>query len=349
MKRYATPLLIAVVTLTAACAQILGLRPEAGRRPFEHRQHVLKGIDCKQCHAGIVAAGDEGPLHIPGTDACVACHQKPHDDRTCSNCHGLAGTRAGAAEAREKLRFQHRTHMPRANHNCVRCHMNIESGNGVLRPRMATCESCHQHSQQLARNSCDPCHVNLRAEDIKPDDHLIHSGNFLREHGVRAASNAEVCTNCHAEKFCVGCHGVTVPKLPERIMFDDPRRQGVHRAGFLARHSSEARGDPGLCTTCHAPKMCSDCHDKEKLSASPRSRNPHPNGWLGLRGQRNDHGRAAWREPEICASCHGGAGEQLCVGCHKVGAMGGNPHAPGWDSRKRPKTDRPCLMCHGGF
>ena len=49
--------------------------------------------------------------------------------------------------------------------------------------------------------------------------------------------------------------------------------------------------------------------------------------WLGRPGQPNDHGRAAWREPELCAGCHGGAGEALCVGCHKVGGIGGKcPH-----------------------
>jgi hypothetical protein len=47
---------------------------------------------------------------------------------------------------------------------------------------------------------------------------------------------------------------------------------------------------------------------------------------------------------EGCATCHGGAGEALSVGCHKVGDSGGNPHA-GFNSR-RPKTQRPCRLCH---
>jgi len=42
-----------------------------------------------------------------------------------------------------------------------------------------------------------------------------------------------------------------------------------------------------------------------------------------------------------CAGCHGGAGEQLCVGCHKVGGPGGNPHGAGFASHKDKRRDVP--------
>jgi hypothetical protein len=35
------------------------------------------------------------------------------------------------------------------------------------------------------------------------------------------------------------------------------------------------------------------------------------------------------------------------VSCHRVGAPGGNPHPAGWASRKDPRTDSPCRLCHG--
>jgi hypothetical protein len=47
-----------------------------------------------------------------------------------------------------------------------------------------------------------------------------------------------------------------------------------------------------------------------------------------------------------CAGCHGGAGEQLCVGCHRVGGPGGNPHGPGFTSTKNKQHDVPCIFCH---
>lgn len=61
-----------------------------------------------------------------------------------------------------------------------------------------------------------------------------------------------------------------------------------------------------------------------------------------------DVARGAALYKEMCASCHGGAGEMLCVGCHRVGGPGGNPHAPGFSSQMRPAVDRPCVLCHGG-
>ncbi len=338
-------LLCVALALSAGCAGILGLRPP-GVRPFEHRAHVLQGISCTKCHAGVSVAGDEGPLHLPGTKDCVACHTAPHDDRPCATCHGLPSIRAAAARARNELRFSHDAHVPRAKGNCVRCHLDIQTGADVLRPRMAACGSCHEHQAQIATD-CDHCHVDVGAERRPPEDHLVHGPGFLREHAARAASSGEVCQSCHAESFCAGCHGVTAPALPERMAFDDPMPAGVHRAGFTARHAEEARSDPGLCTTCHAPGACSACHDRERVSATGGGASPHPSGWLGLPGQRNDHGRAAWRDPETCAGCHGGAGEALCVGCHKVGGIGGNPHPAGWASRRQPKTDRPCALCHG--
>jgi hypothetical protein len=72
---------------------------------------------------------------------------------------------------------------------------------------------------------------------------------------------------------------------------------------------------------------------------------PHPAGWVGVGIGGNDHGPAARRDPAACASCHGGAGEQLCVSCHRVGGVGGSPHPPGWQSNQ-PRSALPCRLCH---
>jgi hypothetical protein len=109
----------------------------------------------------------------------------------------------------------------------------------------------------------------------------------------------------------------------------------------LARHPEEARGDPGLCTTCHTESSCVDCHTRENV-AGGSTRSPHPPGWAN-----GEHGVQARIDPMSCASCHGGAGEQLCVGCHSVGGPGGNPHGPGFSSRKDEHHDLPCRLCHG--
>ena len=339
--------LLAGAISLAACGPILGIRNTAGPRPFEHHAHVEKGINCRECHAGIASAGDTGPLHLPQTADCMRCHTKPHDTRACDGCHGLSWAREGAALARENLRFEHATHVSRVRGDCVRCHEGVTRDADRVRPPMALCLSCHQHRDQFATRNCEMCHVDLRGEHVLPESHVAHEGDFLREHGVRAAAARDLCATCHSERFCGGCHGATVAVLPERLHFDDPLRPGVHRAGFLSRHPNEARTQPGLCTTCHATSTCESCHERRGVRAVPGTRSPHPPGWSGLRGQRNDHGRAAWRDPAECASCHSGAGEALCVGCHSVGGPGGNPHRPGWQSTLRPTIDAPCRACHG--
>ncbi|MBI2897807.1 MAG: hypothetical protein HYY06_29885 [Deltaproteobacteria bacterium] len=337
---------LVVLVGLVSCARVLGLRPSE-EESFEHREHVLRGISCLRCHAGIVGAGDEGPLHVPDARACRSCHERPHDQRDCANCHGSHETRTQVAMAREQLRFTHKKHMPRVRGNCVRCHVGVAGEGEVLRPGMGVCLSCHEHEESFAVQDCAFCHVNLEEEHRRPAGHIVHDGDWRREHGVRSSGNREICQTCHSERFCASCHGATVPARPEELAFDDPMRPGVHRAGFRSRHPEEARGDPGLCTTCHSTDFCSDCHrEHERSSTVEGPRTPHPAGWLGLRGERNDHGPAAWRDPTACAACHSGAGEALCIGCHREGGPGGNPHPAGWNEGSRSKRDPACIGCH---
>jgi hypothetical protein len=347
MKR--ATLLLLVALLAAACAQVLGVKPPS-EKPFPHHAHLVKGINCRECHEGIAQATNADPMHLPDTAVCVRCHQAPHDTRECRGCHGQAYTREGAALDLENLRFEHRTHVARQRGECVHCHQGVETDSDHVRPRMALCLSCHEHQDDFALNrACDRCHKDLRGENVKPASHVMHDGDWLREHGAKAASARDLCSTCHSENFCGGCHGQkTVPLLPEKLAFDDPLRAGVHRAGFLSRHALEARTQPGMCTTCHTEDTCESCHDANHVSVGGGGASPHPAGWLGPPGERNDHGPAAWREPTACAACHQGAGEQLCIGCHRVGGIGGNPHRAGWTSRLRPAIDNPCRSCHGG-
>jgi hypothetical protein len=212
---------------------------------------------------------------------------------------------------------------------------------------MAECLACHQHEKQWGARDCDGCHRDLPAERVLPSSHVVHEGDWLREHGVRAASSRDLCATCHSEASCASCHGVTVPTLPWKLAFDRPELGALHPAGFISRHPDEARSSPGLCTTCHdADRFCRDCHIREgRAAVGSLSRSPHPPDWVRARG--GEHGRAARLDPGSCASCHGGSGEALCVGCHRVGGPGGNPHGRGFSSALDPRRDAPCRECHG--
>jgi hypothetical protein len=328
---------LACITL-AACAGVLGLRTR-GSESFPHRSHVVAGVACTRCHTGL----DKPGLHLPVDTTCTGCHTKPHDTRSCETCHVSKAAVAELIEARDHLRFDHPKHVGIANGNCMRCHDGVADGATRLRPPMATCFRCHDKERDARR--CDACHQDLAEEGTLPASHLAHDGDWLREHGVRAASSGDLCDTCHSrQSFCASCHGATVPALPSTLHFTDPMRTSVHRAGFAARHSLEARSDPGLCSTCHTPDRCATCHIAKGIAGDERG-TPHGPGWVGITSSENRHGREARRDPASCASCHGGAGEQLCVSCHAVGGVGGNPHPPGWSSRQ-PLTAMPCRMCH---
>lgn len=330
-------LLVSSLTL-AACAGVLGIKPRAASHPFEHQAHVNAGVACVTCHEGITRAGDEGPLHLPGAATCTSCHTKPHDARACEGCHGEPHAREEAELARKHLRFAHAEHVPKVGGQCVPCHAQ------PTRPPMAQCFGCHAHQDQWKTRECDACHVDLPKELTTPSSHVFHEGDFVREHGVRAASSRDLCATCHAEGQCAGCHGVTTAALPWKLAFDRPSLTGLHRAGFFGRHPDESRANPGLCLTCHdSERFCLDCHTRQKVAGGGRA-SPHPVGWVRARG--GEHGRAARVDPQGCASCHGGAGEALCVGCHKVGGPGGNPHGPGFQSGLDKRRDLPCRQCH---
>lgn len=355
MTRRRLALLALALLGVAACAGVLGLRPR-GATSFPHRAHALAGVSCVRCHAGVAAAAepptgagpapadDRGPLHLPDDASCLACHPAPHDARPCSGCHGDPLRRAAAAEAKAHLVFSHPRHAAAGSGDCMRCHDGVAEDGARLRPPMATCFRCHDHQAERDARRCDACHVDLSEEGTLPESHLAHEGDFLRDHGARAASSAEVCASCHRQRFCAGCHGAAA-LLPVRARFDDPFAAKAHRAGFAARHALEARADPGACSTCHTSERCAGCHTRRGVADDPSSRQvgPHPPGWVGV--AENRHGAAARRDPASCASCHGGAGEQLCVGCHKVGGIGGDPHPAGFSSRL-PRTALPCRLCH---
>jgi len=335
---------VLVCVTLAACAGILGLRDRKRDTTFPHRPHVISGVTCTKCHAGVTKGGAE--LHLPDDATCTTsgCHTKPHDSRSCTGCHGSPTAVVDLMAAREHLIFDHGKHLGQTSGNCMRCHDAVATGKGPMRPPMATCFRCHDDLEKARR--CDGCHKDLVEEGTLPASHLAHDGDWIREHGIRASSSGDLCETCHKQSFCASCHGATAPALPADRRFADPFRATIHRAGFSGRHALEARSDPGACTTCHTPDRCMTCHVAKGVGdMTSGNHNPHPAGWVGLAASDNLHGREARRDPASCASCHGGAGEMLCVKCHAVGGVGGTPHPPGWSSAQ-PLYSMPCRLCH---
>ena len=325
----------------AACAGILGFTRSAPQG-FPHLKHALAGVTCTRCHANVFT--NPTGLHLPDDASCIGCHAKPHDTHPCLGCHAAAGAVEQLAETRDHLVFDHGTHAAATNGNCMRCHTGVADSGDHMLPPMATCFRCHDHEAARDARTCNACHRNLEDTKLLPQSHLAHDGDWMHEHGTRAAASGDVCQSCHREQFCAECHGKTVAALPATLQFSNPFAPSVHRAGFAARHSLEARAEPGACATCHSPDRCASCHLARGISGNGR-RSPHPPGWVGPAPGDNEHGREARRDPSACASCHDGAGQSLCVGCHKVGGVGGNIHPAGWSSRVSVSA-MPCRLCH---
>src|SRR5205823_6004751 len=117
----------------------------------------------------------------------------------CLGCHSDPTAVGAAGEARAHLRFAHDRHMPRANDNCMRCHVGVAEGDERLRPEMQTCYRCHAHDEASEARTCDTCHKDLADEGTAPASHLSHDGDWLHAHGARAASSADLCASCHQQ------------------------------------------------------------------------------------------------------------------------------------------------------
>lgn len=331
----------------SACASLLGWPEEEQAREFEHRVHLEKGVGCNECHEGIFTAGDEGPLHLPEDQTCYRCHEKPHVASDCRACHGGRQHDTALVDARVHLVFAHDRHLPTVKGNCMRCHQGIADPNERAMPTMGTCLACHAHEDQFETSRCGTCHRDLVAEQARPLSHLAHGPDYVSRHGVEASSQRDLCAACHNDQFCARCHGASVPSLGFQRAFEPNENLRLHKAGFFARHSREAQAQTGTCMTCHSPDSCQACHESRGLAATGAlRRGPHPTNWVSATGE-NAHGPAARLDPMACATCHGGAGEGLCVSCHKVGGVGGSPHPLGWSSEKR-LSEAPCRLCHLG-
>ena len=199
---------------------------------------------------------------------------------------------------------------------------------------MATCFGCHQHENQWAVRDCDGCHVDLQAENTLPSSHLVHEGDWLREHGVRAASARDLCASCHSERSCAVVSRRQRPGFPARLAFDEARLSGLASSWFPIRHAEEARAADRALHHLPLRAFVQRLSHRFRCRTGTAGRSPHPAGL--------DHHLARWRTARVAGTnrsclvrlCHGGAGEQLCVGCHRVGGPGGNPHGPGFSSAK---------------
>ncbi len=345
MTRYWKLVLIALASFAfTACVTLFA--PAWPRHTIKapHEIHAKADVDCLTCHEGVFDSTSLAQRNLPAEKKCLECHREEKENNNCGFCH--VGKPTTYAKRDYHLVFNHAQHLEE-DEDCGVCHKTLPEPNRPEghTPPMAVCTDCHEpHGKQFAQGTCDNCHFDLQRFPLRPITAFTHEGDYLRKHG-QDARNSQSCATCHDQTFCSDCHSVqTVPVRLELLAIERVDRQFIHRADFISRHSIEARAEPAMCAKCHGTTSCETCHMERGVAPTVAdARNPHPDGY-GLR-----HGADARRNISNCASCHDQGAQSLCVDCHKVGGIGGNPHPQSWlrrHDREEIGRNATCLVCH---
>ncbi|MSP17924.1 MAG: cytochrome c family protein [Myxococcales bacterium] len=330
---------------------------------------IPTGRTCDTCHA--TDHGDLGKVLGGGspTSECAFCHTLATD-----------GTKRVLPfrVPKPNMVFNHKKHLDR-NINCQQCHGAVEELELATRdqlPRMRGCLGCHQMTDTAARGdakgACETCHVTegsngatqllperkgvqtgFRMKTAFPEGTLkpprwlgnaAHGPDFIDRHKMVAASNSELCANCHKEDFCTGCHDGRV------------RPKNIHPGDYLQMHPVDARLASSKCTSCHREQsFCLGCHQRLGISMSgPKDVreagrfHPPKQIWSDAPRKPGHHSQDAQRNLNACVSCHI---ERDCVTCHGGPGIGGgfNPHNSSFVSScsyQYKRNPRPCLVCH---
>lgn len=350
MKRSTLRLALAALALTlAACAGFYdGVFDRADHIKVPHARHLKAEVDCSTCHETIFDSTNLTTVDLPKEKKCTGCHKEEKEKGNCGFCHTRPDQPATLTGHPRTLKMNHSEHIERVKEDCTVCHKTLPNPLRTegMAPKMEACFGCHNHQVNWDKGECEVCHLDLTRYGLKPVTAFSHKNNWLHDHNLEARSGAQVCANCHEQSFCTECHAKTQGlridlQLPERV-----DRSFIHRNDWLSRHPVEAQADPAMCQRCHGTDFCASCHQKNGLQpGAPSGLNPHPAGF----GQGQQHGVAARADIVSCAACHDQGAASICVKCHQVGGVGGNPHPASWLLRHPHEEigkNAMCQVCH---
>ena len=316
-----------------------------------HAVHERAKVACIACHEDIYDAKTLDSPVLPAEAKCLECHREQKEKGNCGMCHVDEKHPTGYPKREPQLRMSHAGHIDRVKEDCRVCHTQLPNPLRTAEtvPPMQNCLNCHEHKEAYNEGRCGDCHRDLKRYRLEPITTFSHQGNFVAQHSRAARASADACAQCHDQSFCTDCHAKTVStrieiKFPEQV-----ESRFIHRDDFVGRHMIEAQADEASCRRCHGVSFCDDCHRANNLTPfGTNPRDPHPMGW-SFPGSANFHGPAARRDIASCAACHDQGARSICIDCHRVGGIGGNPHPPGFTAR-HPESEiahnSMCANCH---
>jgi hypothetical protein len=155
MTAWLSPLLVLTIGVTAAQA--------AQPIEFPHNKHILRGLECIDCHSNVDSGAEAG---IPSVRKCMLCHTKlfnkgPGVQQVLSYAkqkREIPWQRVYGFEPGAAVKFQHAPHIW-AKIECKTCHgdvANMTVVQPVVSHNMGTCLTCHR--QNHATQDCAACH-----------------------------------------------------------------------------------------------------------------------------------------------------------------------------------------------
>jgi hypothetical protein len=134
---------------------------------------------------------------------------------------------------------------------------------GLVSPE-ASFARTHPDGLGAGKPTCSECHsTDVSKGALKPYASFDHTATFVKDHRFQANQDVNTCGACHAQSFCVDCHGGKVAMKPAIKLSDAPERLAPHRGDYLTLHKMEGKMDPSSCYTCHGRAnndKCRACH-----------------------------------------------------------------------------------------
>ncbi|GAB4272021.1 MAG: cytochrome c [Deferrisomatales bacterium] len=267
----------------------------------------------------------------------------------------LAAALLGVAAPGLAQEFHHDEHLTYVEEEpCTVCHLPEAR---TIAPATAVCLGCHEEEF---------------VAEVRIPGTATHGPLWAFEHRAAAKGTTYDCSACHRQDDCLECHKAGF--ADEQGAFGNALAN-VHRSDFNVTHPIAARTDPQLCSSCHEPAFCIDCHDEfsradlafrshrrgfSDLLVSPAGpahegfdettcQNCHPGSVLPTHEWSSGHAREARKNLATCQACHPEG--DVCLTCHsaRVG-LRVNPHPEGWDDMKgrlrRASDGKTCRKCH---
>ena len=139
--------------IATSCSLMNAIVPSAAPppRPFNHEAHLVRGLECADCHD---KAEEEVQAGMPTREMCWLCHEELDEDPDKPREQKVAWFEDKSGEARwsafekqsEEVIFSHQVHADKKV-TCLECHSGMDKNTGLVPggiQRMSACQACHE-------------------------------------------------------------------------------------------------------------------------------------------------------------------------------------------------------------